>query len=152
MYSHAPHGWHWRPAALPWHALAGGCSVMRWLREWLRRLFGQPPGYVIAFTPDTPNLVKRSTLYLVGERGRYWMAVMRCPCGCGDDIHLPLSGQSGPRWTVSGLDEAPTLSPSVNRTANCHSHFFLRRGRIVWLPTLDGKPSKPPAFLYRDNV
>ena len=26
----------------------------------------------------------------------------------------------------------PSLEPSIWRTTGCHSHFFLRRGQIVW--------------------
>jgi hypothetical protein len=39
---------------------------MRWLREWVRRLLGRSPTYVVALESDTPEVVKEGTLYLVG--------------------------------------------------------------------------------------
>lgn len=105
---------------------------MRWLLDWLIGLFGRTPAHVVAIEADTPDVVKDRTLHLVGERNSYWLAIMKCPCGCGAIIQLPMSGLQGPRWSVSGTKSAPTLTPSVHRTQGCRSHFFLRQGRIVW--------------------
>ena len=105
---------------------------MRWLRQWLGRLLGERSDYLVSVCDEPPDHVRPSRLYLIGERDKYWLAVMLCPCGCGDQIQLPLSGRSSPCWTYNGPSKAPTLSPSVRRTTNCRSHFLLRRGRIVW--------------------
>lgn len=59
----------------------------------------------------------------------------RCPCGCGEEIWLPVrpmgSPEKGnhPRWGYDGNAEAPTLSPSVYNTGlPCKWHGFLRNG------------------------
>ncbi|WP_418219703.1 DUF6527 family protein [Burkholderia territorii] len=38
-----------------------------------------------------------------------------------------------PRWTLTlKRTRLPSLSPSVDRTVGCRSHFWLRRGVIQW--------------------
>ena len=81
---------------------------------------------------DVPEIVKLHTLYVIGERNTFWLAVLRCPCGCNEYIQLPLSGKSGPVWALTGSHTRPTLSPSIHRTVGCRSHFFIRGGRISW--------------------
>lgn len=105
---------------------------MRWLREWLRRIFGKPSHYIASTIPEPPDVVRPWRLYLIGEPKAYWLAVLQCPCGCGDAIQLPLSGRSSPRWTFSGSPDAPSLRPSVRRSTGCRSHFILRGGHVVW--------------------
>lgn len=79
--------------------------------------------------PDHPT---KRTLYLVGESSNYWLAVLRCPCGCGEAISLPMTEGAEPCWQFNGNMNSPTLSPSVWRTEGCASHFFLRGGKVVW--------------------
>ena len=80
-----------------------------------------------------PPELKTNTLYVLTENDVPWEAALICPCGCGERIELNLLPDEHPRWsynvTRSGL---PSLHPSVNRYVGCKSHFFLRRGRIVW--------------------
>ncbi|MBV8646333.1 DUF6527 family protein [Paludibacterium sp.] len=106
--------------------------MIRRFINWLRGLFGRAATYRIQVLADVPDRVDDRTLYVIGERQNYWLAIMRCPCGCGAEIQLPLSGSDGPRWTVSGTPKAPTLTPSVHRTKGCRSHFFMRGGTIIW--------------------
>ncbi|MGC9948815.1 MAG: DUF6527 family protein [Bryobacteraceae bacterium] len=62
-----------------------------------------------------------------------WSAVLLCPCGCDDRIHLSLLRDDSPRWSLRvDNGKLPSLSPSVWRTKGCRSHFFLRQGRIDW--------------------
>ncbi|MGE0371676.1 MAG: DUF6527 family protein [Gammaproteobacteria bacterium] len=58
---------------------------------------------------------------------------MRCPCGCGDVLEMMLLPTVKPRWNVT-VDRRghPTLHPSVWRNTACRSHFWLRRGKVVW--------------------
>jgi hypothetical protein len=105
--------------------------MMRWFLARLRRLFGEDVAYSAVVVADIPDEVGPGLLYLIGERGKHWLAVMQCPCGCREPIHLGLTGTS-PRWAVSGSTRAPTLSPSVHRTVECRSHFFLRQGQVIW--------------------
>jgi hypothetical protein len=99
------------------------------------RLFGFGPHYSVIICDDVPDKPAEKRLYVVGEKSVYWQAAMKCPCGCGDLIQLPLTQDARPRWRAQ-VDKvtSPSLSPSVNRTTGCRSHFFLREGRIVWCP------------------
>jgi hypothetical protein len=65
------------------------------------------------------------------ERGMPRWLVLRCPCGCGDDIPINLDRRAGPAWRLykhpkSGL----SLYPSVWRDTDCGSHFVIWRDRI----------------------
>lgn len=76
----------------------------------------------------TPN-----TLFIVGVAPHLKWAYLQCPCGCGDLIMLSLAKDASPSWRVK-LDRLgrPSLSPSVNKTSGCRSHFWLRKGKIEW--------------------
>lgn len=62
-------------------------------------------------------------------------ACFRCPCGCGEKISLSLSQDRRPSWRVAAdWLGRPTVSPSILQRAGCHSHFWIRAGRIDWCP------------------
>jgi hypothetical protein len=93
-------------------------------------LFSQP--YSAVFVEDLPEALEGRTLYLVGE-GKPWSAGLLCPCGCKETIQLSLVANDNPRWKLTHhRDDSFSLHPSIWRTKNCESHFFLRRGRISW--------------------
>jgi hypothetical protein len=104
----------------------------------------------VRFVEELSNSPKAQTLYVLGEAVP-WSAALLCPCRCGAVIQLSLLKDDSPRWTISvGFLGLPTLAPSVWRTAECRSHFFLRRGKIVWCgrhsrmglnPLNQGRPS-----------
>ena len=76
-------------------------------------------------------------LYLVGEDTGPWSAALLCPCGCEATIQLSLLPDDEPsRRAVRHFNGSVSLRPSVWRTRGCRSHFFLRRGRIVWTGTV----------------
>ena len=67
------------------------------------------------------------------ERGRPRHLIVRCPCGCGDDISLNVDPEAGPCWRLLRRGEALTVMPSVWRETGCESHFFLWRDEVDWL-------------------
>lgn len=67
------------------------------------------------------------------ERGRPRHLVVRCPCGCGDDISLNVDPEAGPCWRILRGGERLTVMPSVWRETGCESHFFLWRDEVDWL-------------------
>jgi len=81
---------------------------------------------------ELPDSLERGSLYVLGLDSP-WSAALLCPCGCGKLIHLSFLRTDSPSWKIS-IDRAglPTLAPSIWRTDGCRSHFFLRRGAIVW--------------------
>lgn len=62
-----------------------------------------------------------------------WCVGMRCPCGCGRKIELLLIKEAAPRWDLE-LDQngLPSLTPSVWLRDGCQSHFWVRKGKVIW--------------------
>jgi Family of unknown function (DUF6527) len=73
--------------------------TVRSIWNWLVAKFRGGTTYTVAEAADVPDSISKRTLCLVGEHGKYWLAVMKCPCGCGEDIQLPMSSTDRPRWT-----------------------------------------------------
>ena len=119
---------------------------MNWLRKrwqaflswigwpWTKRP-AKPLGTVR--TDDLPFVVNKEVVYLIGEGAYLWQAVMKCPCGCGETLQMNLMPEGRPRWrTTEHEDGTVSLHPSIWRTVGCRSHFFIRRGFVVWCETI----------------
>lgn len=93
-----------------------------------------PSRKVIIINGDTaPAAIKSKNLFLAIEDGVKWSVAFNCPCGCGDRLELVLLNNVKPRWDIDiHKDGTPTLSPSIWRKENCKSHFWIRRGKIIW--------------------
>lgn len=112
---------------------------MNWLkrnftlcRDALYRWFVLP--YRTELVEETlPQHLGRKTLYIVEEDGFQEQAAMLCPCGCKRILHMNLIPDERPCWCItSHEDGTSTLHPSVWRKKDCGSHFWFRRGRVVW--------------------
>lgn len=60
------------------------------------------------------------------------VAQLKCPCGCNDIIYLNLipdenPQRTEPRWKIVGN----TITPSINRTIGCRSHFQIINGIVI---------------------
>lgn len=69
---------------------------------------------------------------LVGAADKHKWLILKCPCGCGQEIALNLMGSHLPRWHVD-VKSARRFSvhPSVDATS-CGAHFWLRNGQVNW--------------------
>lgn len=106
------------------------------IKRWWRNIWARvaPPRRLQVIKGDSlPMRLPRRNLILARDDGEDWCVGMRCPCGCGHAIELLVIPEAKPRWDVS-VDkmERPSLSPSVWLRTGCHSHFWLRSGRIRW--------------------
>ena len=105
-------------------------------KNWCLRLFerfgiGQRR-YRVLFADELPDDISPFELHAIG-RGQPWLAAFKCPCGCGSIIQLSLLTYDSPRWALNvENDGTGTLSPSVWRSQGCRSHFFVKRGMIIW--------------------
>lgn len=91
------------------------------------------PGLATVVAEEMPDLLDSDRIYLVGDPRRPWSAALLCPCGCRASIQLSLIAGDSPRWRVRRhFSGSVTLHPSIWRKRDCRSHFFIRRGRIVW--------------------
>ena len=79
---------------------------------------------------------------VVVKRGRPRMLVMRCPCGCGDDLLVNLDRRVGPAWRYYSTRRGLTLYPSYWREGNCGSHFIIWNDRIYWCYGGEGDESE----------
>lgn len=82
--------------------------------------------------PDI-ECIRNKVIYIVGETGFEWAVAFKCPCGCGDLIHLNLLQEASPSWQIN-FDKMGriSLSPSIERIVRCKSHFTLIKGMVVW--------------------
>jgi hypothetical protein len=105
----------------------------KWSRLW-RFLLLRPQKVFVRRVGELPDRLKKHLLYVESEAGNSWLAAMRCPCGCGETLHMSLLEDDKPSWSL-GEDKSgsATLHPSVWRHAGCKSHFFLRGGFIQWV-------------------
>ena len=79
--------------------------LLRWTSH-LRRLN-------VAVVDDVPEKCAPGTLYLIGLPNHFWAVALTCPCGCGDDVHLPLVPKASPRWKLREIsDGLYSLHPS----------------------------------------
>ena len=118
------------------------------LRLWWRLVerSGLRPGFATLTVDDLPDVLVPERLYLVGDDDCPWSAALLCPCGCEATIQLSLLPDDKPSWrAVRHFSGSVSLRPSVWRTRGCRSHFFLRRGRIVWFRPLSDELRSPPS-------
>jgi hypothetical protein len=122
---------------------------MKWiarLSNWFWTFLDPKVAYTHAWSEDPPENPKPGLVYLIGDGPTPWSAAFICPCGCNELISLSLVPNDNPRWRyhVSVLDPI-SLSPSVWRTRGCKSHFFIRKGRVLWAVEGDrSQRTRPP--------
>jgi hypothetical protein len=82
---------------------------------------------------ELPDVFEINTIYVIGEGRHYWCITMLCPCGCRAIIQLNLLPQVRPRWSFfHHRNTSITIEPSIWRNKGCKSHFYVRKGRIIW--------------------
>lgn len=85
------------------------------------------------YQSELPDVIEKSTIYIVGEKKYYWCIVMLCPCGCNAIIQLNLLPRIHPRWSFfHNKNAAITIRPSIWRNTGCKSHFYVYKNRIIW--------------------
>lgn len=113
------------------------------LSNWFRTLLDPKASYKHVWCEDPPEMPEPGLVYLIGDRPHPWSAAFICPCGCNELISLSLIPKDSPRWTYHVSSSDPiTLSPSVWRTRGCRSHFFIRKGRVLWAVADEGAKPK----------
>ncbi len=107
---------------------------MKTLRELNAYFLGAGGPGILHRDPVTGNLTQAPARDGVGIE-------FDCPCGCDSPIYLPFrnpidggaaydEGGKYPSWQRSGETlEDLTLEPSVQRTAGCRWHGYIRNGR-----------------------
>lgn len=92
--------------------------------------------YKVKIIADNPmdDEIEKNIIYVVGIPDKYikW-AYLKCPCGCQDIIMLSLDTKQFPSWVVkqSKFGQA-TIFPSIDKLDGCKSHFWIKRGKVIW--------------------
>jgi hypothetical protein len=85
------------------------------------------------FLNEQLDMPKRNTVYVIGEKGFLWFVIMSCPCGCNEILNINLIEGNCPTWSLQEHSNGTiSLFPSIWRTTGCRSHFFLKKGKIIW--------------------
>ncbi len=69
---------------------------------------------------------------VIVERGKPRLLIIRCPCGCGDDLLINLDKRAGPAWRYYRNQHGLTLYPSYWRDSECGSHFIIWNSHVYW--------------------
>lgn len=80
-----------------------------------------------------PDDMPTGAFHWLGE-GDKRTIVFGCPCGCGDTTAVPVMkgpNVKGRHWGWDGKEDAPTLTPSLQRMDGCKWHGWLRGGKWV---------------------
>ena len=72
------------------------------------------------------------------HRGQPRWLLLKCPCGCGDEIPVNLDRRAGKAWRFyDSAKSGVTLFPSIWRDTGCESHFIIWRGQILLFGRVD---------------
>jgi len=112
-------------------------SVGKWVfRQALVTLRAIPrPDFVGRYLDDRPiaNELRAGEIVIVGTPELKKWACFPCPDECGEMVALNLSKSRRPRWTVeTDWLSRVTIHPSIHELKGCHSHYWVKRGRVVW--------------------
>ena len=80
----------------------------------------------------TAPLLANSGEFVIVERGKPRLIVLRCPCGCGDDLLINVDGRVGKAWRYYRNQYGMSLYPSYWRDTACESHFIIWNNNIYW--------------------
>lgn len=78
-----------------------------------------------------PKIAAAGDVALV-HRGVPRVLLVRCPCGCGDNLIVNLDRRSGKAWRMYQRGDRITLFPSYWRDSACESHFIVWNSRVHW--------------------
>jgi hypothetical protein len=107
--------------------------IYKKLKNYFYYLVNSPHKYTQVIVADIPSILDNNKVYVVGVKGNYWLAVMKCPCGCGDTLHMNLIDSHRPCWKLAiSKDHTISFKPSLWRKSGCRSHFFIRNGEVIW--------------------
>lgn len=103
------------------------------ISKWKRQLYAFfSARYRLCSLKEDPEKLAKGIVYVVGDYGYLWRAIMLCPCGCGDSIYLNLNEETHPAWKVYKTNGYPTIFPSIDRQKGCKAHFLLIEGKVKW--------------------
>jgi len=95
------------------------------------------PKGTVATRDDARPLIVAAGDAVIVERGCLRSLIVRCPCGCGDDLVINLDRRTGPAWKLYSRTSKLSLYPSYWRDSACECHFILWKNRVCWCGRYD---------------
>ena len=113
-------------------------SIIKKIISLIRRIFGlkqKEKYFSVVEIDDIQNIkLKPNCLYIEKRGGKNRWLYLLCPSGCGETLSVNLMQSISPFWTLTrNTDNTATLSPSIDKTDGCKSHFFIRNSQIQWV-------------------
>jgi hypothetical protein len=126
-------------------------SVLRRITAWLRgapdRSRQFPKITEVAALVEVPDDLDPHVIYLVGSSTLRKWAVFACPCERSHRVTLSLQTSHRPHWRVRIRSRGITISPSVDVREWRRCHYWIRDGRVDWVP--DFRDRSPVASTRR---
>lgn len=87
-----------------------------------------------SYEVDLPDTIKSKQILIIKDGVEPELLVLKCPCGCNQDIMLNLLKDTKPKWDFdfTSKDEI-NIYPSIWRNIGCKSHFFIKKGKVDWV-------------------
>jgi uncharacterized protein DUF6527 len=86
----------------------------------------------VEYRDAAASLLKEHGDSVIVERGKPRLLIIRCPCGCGDDLIINIDKRVGPAWRYYRNQHGLSLYPSYWRDTACGSHFIIWNNHIYW--------------------
>lgn len=107
--------------------------IVNLLNCFLAWLFKEKKIYRREYVSDIPKNPQPYKVYILGGTKNPFLAVIQCPCGCGESLHMNLLSSRNPCWKLYfDNNEIVTFEPSLWKNTGCRSHFHLINGEIRW--------------------
>lgn len=79
---------------------------------------------------ESKSLLNKAGDFLIVKREIPRLLILRCPCGCGDDLIINLDERAGPAWRLYYRKGEYSLYPSYWRDSACRSHFIIWNNNV----------------------
>jgi hypothetical protein len=115
-------------------------GVIAW---WRRRRWSHPEidrVHYYATQSEVPDDLPEKTIAVVGSADLPKWAILDCPCRRGHRLTVNLSRKQRPYWQLTLDAGMPSLYPSIDYDDGHRCHFWLRRGRVYWVPRFFIRP------------
>jgi hypothetical protein len=115
--------------------MATGITLFQHLHDRWKILWRKKAISNVVHVESMNDLPKRvgARLYIIGKPYPKWV-VLRCPCGCGERIHVNLMRSRRPRWGLKMEGTLVSIHPSIWIPEDrCGSHFWIQHNRIMWV-------------------
>jgi len=81
---------------------------------------------------EAKGLISKPGDLIVIKRNVFRSLILKCPCGCGDNLVINLDYRVDKAWRLYIRKKKITVFPSIWRDNSCESHFIIWNNNIFW--------------------